>query len=267
MGEYMVDHGTIERIASDLGLLGIQSGDVILVHSSLKSLGHVEGGAETVIQGLLRAVGDDGTLLIPALSYKQNPYYIHNTRKSPSNIGTIAEYFRKREGTRRSLHPTHSVCGVGGAVSELFRYHHLDRTPCGVNSPFNRMIDFGAKIIMLGCGLKPNTTMHALEEYGKVPYLFGEDCLYTITDWDGNTRRIKYKRHGFGSWRQRYDRVAQLPSTSFIRCGDVLKARTFVLDTQGLKTAVISKLRETPYFFVEQTKGNRKSEIGNQKLQ
>ena len=247
----MINQDTTERIASDLKALGIQSGDVILVHSSLKSLGYVEGGPETVIQGLLRAIGDDGILLMPALSYMQNPHHIHSTRETPSNVGTIPEYFRKRAGTLRSVHPTHSVCGIGKAVSELFKYHYLDDTPCGTNSPFNKMINSGAKIIMLGCGLKPNTTMHTLEEYENPPYLFGEDCVYTITDWNGNTYEKKYRHHGFSGWTQRYDRVAQLSSDHFIRCGNVLKAQTFVIETQGLKTAVVSKLREDPCYFVD----------------
>lgn len=187
----MINQDTTERIASDLKSLGIKSGDIILVHSSFKSLGYVECGIETVVQGLLRAIGDDGTLLMPALSYMQNPPLMHSTHETPSNVGAIPEYFRKRAGTFRSIHPTHSVCGVGKDVSELFKYHHLDDTPCGPNSPFNRMINFGAKIIMLGCGLRPNTTMHALEEYENPPYLFGEDCIYIITDGDGKTYEKK----------------------------------------------------------------------------
>jgi len=249
----MISQDTTERIASDLKALGIQRGDVILVHSSLKSLGYVEGGPETVIQGLVKATGDDGTLLMPALSYMQNPHHIHNTRETPSNVGAIPEYFRKRAGTLRSIHPTHSVCGIGKAVSKLFKYHHLDDTPCGPNSPLNRMIDSGAKIIMLGCGLRPNTTMHALEEYENPPYLFGEDCVYTITDWNGKTYEKKYKHHGFSGYVQRYDRIALLSSDSFINCGNVLKSQTFVLETQGLKTAVISKMREDPCYFVDKS--------------
>ena len=107
--EYMIDQNTIERIASDLEALGIQSGDIVLVHSSLKSLGHVKGGPETVIQGLLQAIGDDGTLLMPALSYGQEPHHTHSARETPSNVGAIPEHFRKREGSLRSIHPTHSV--------------------------------------------------------------------------------------------------------------------------------------------------------------
>jgi aminoglycoside 3-N-acetyltransferase len=247
----MNDQDNINKIAGDLETLGIRHGDMILVHSSLKSLGYVNGGPETVIQGLLKAIGDDGTLLLPALSYQQNPHHIHNVRETPSNVGTIPEYFRKKAVTIRSFHPTHSVCGIGKSVSELFKDHHLDQTPCGQNSPLNKMIGFGAKIVMLGCGLRPNTTMHALEEYENPPYLFGDNCVYTITDWDGNTYEKSYKTHGFVGWTQRYDRIAELDSEPFIISGKVLDAQTFVIDTKGLRSAVLSKLRKDPCFFVD----------------
>lgn len=247
----MINRDTVGKIAYDLRELGIQNGDIILVHSSLKSLGHVDGGPETVIRGMLKALGDDGTLLMPALSYGQIPHHIHDSRKTASNVGTIPEFFRKREGTLRSLHPTHSVCGIGKLASRLLESHHLDRTPCGSCSPFNKMIDMEAKILMLGCGLRPNTTMHALEEYEVPPYLFGGDCVYTITDLEGNTRRVKYRTHGFRGWKQRYDRVADLPTDSIIRSGNVLKAQSHLLNTQELKAAVLEKMREIPCFFVD----------------
>jgi len=247
----MDEHQTTERIASDVRTLGVQPGDIILVHSSLKSLGYVPGGPETVIRGLSQAVTPDGTLLLPALSWKQQPPHIHSTLHAPSNVGAIPEYFRTRPGTRRSVHPTHSVCAIGRAAEELLRDHYLDSTPCGPHSPFRTMIDRGAKIVMLGCGLRPNTTMHALEEYVEPPYLLGPPRLYTITDADGRTYTKTYRPHGFGQWRQRYDRVADLPDTSFLRAGRVLEAETFVLDAMGLRSAVLAKLREDLFFFVD----------------
>ena len=104
----------IHHISEDLSALGVRRGGVLLVHSSLRSLGYVPGGAETVIRGLLHALGEEGTLLLPSLSYDhatpRNPYF--DIRRTPSNVGAIAEYFRQRPGTLRSMHPTHSVCGT-----------------------------------------------------------------------------------------------------------------------------------------------------------
>ena len=246
----MNEQQTVARIAEDLGKLGVDPGDVVLVHSSLRSLGEPRVQAETVVQGFLRALGPEGTLLFPALSYKQQPKDIHSTLASPSNVGALPEYFRQRPGTVRSVHPTHSISGVGPAVAQLFRDHELDTTPCGPHSPLHRLLGMDAKIVMLGCGLLCNTTMHALEEFTEPPYLFGGDCSYAITDATGRTYRKTYRTHGFAGWVQRYDRIAELGVDGLIVSGQVLAAETQVIHTRLLKEPVIAKMRENPLFFV-----------------
>ena len=137
---------TRERLASDLRALGVREGGVLLVHSSLSALGWVPGGPETVIQGLLTALGPEGTLLVPALSFAtvtpEQPVF--DVRTTPSCIGAIAEHFRTRPGSLRSVHPSHSVCGVGPRAHELLANHDVDRTPVGPNSPFRRLRAVGA---------------------------------------------------------------------------------------------------------------------------
>lgn len=61
---------TKEDICRALSELKIEAGDTVLVHSSLKSMGYVEGGAETVIEALLMSVGDSGTIVMPTFTQK-----------------------------------------------------------------------------------------------------------------------------------------------------------------------------------------------------
>ena len=246
--------GCFSRIAAELKDLRVLPGDTILVHSSFKSLGNVPGGIETVILGLLQAVGPDGTLLMPALSWALRPPEVSDWRSTPTSVGAIPEYFRTREGTSRSVHPTHSVCAIGKRAHELLDDHGLDCTPCGMHSPFRKVAETNGKIVMLGCGLRPNTTMHALEECIEPPYLFGPRHAFTISDRQGRTYQKEYITHGFAShgYTQRYDKVMELDSSSFLLGkGHVLQAITFVLDASRLKSAVLRKLKEDPYFFVE----------------
>ncbi len=243
----------IEAIARDLAALGVQEGDVLLVHSSLSSMGHVPGGPETVVQGLLEALGNGGTLLMPALSYDhvtpKQPVF--DVRRTPSNVGAIPEYFRRRAGTRRSLHPTHSVCAVGAWAAPLLRDHGLDRTPCGPHSPFHRLRQCEGKILMLGCSLYPNTSMHAIEEMVEPPYLFGGSLTYRLIDWEGEARDRTYLAHGFEGFEQRYDRVADYLTAPDLVQGPILEATAYLIDAPALWDAALAAYRETPLTFVD----------------
>jgi aminoglycoside 3-N-acetyltransferase len=243
---------TAEQIAADLHALGVREGGVLMVHSSLSSMGHVPGGPETVIRGLLAALGPQGTLLLPALSYayvrRKAPLF--DVRRTPSNVGAIPEYFRRRHGTRRSLHPTHSVSAVGPMTAELLDDHIRDTTPCGPHSPFHKLREVDGQILMLGCGLRPNTSMHAIEELIVPSYLFGPPITYTLVDFDGRTFEKTYTSHGFRRWWQRYDRVAQVMSPTDLVAGPVLEATAHLIHAPGLWDAVLRKMREDPLAFV-----------------
>jgi aminoglycoside 3-N-acetyltransferase len=241
-----------DRIAADLTALGVRAGGMLLVHSSLSALGHVPGGAETVIRGLLQALGPTGTLLFPTLTYERvttrNP--IFDVRHTRSNVGIIPETFRTRPGSMRSIHPTHSVAAVGALAREMLVDHLLDTTPCGPHSPFHRLPHMGGQILMLGCGLRPNTSMHAIEEIVVPPYLFGPQVPYVLVYPDGKSHEKVYTSHGFRGWRQAYDRVARLLEAPSLSQGPVLQAKAHLLEAEALWAAALDALRRDPFAFV-----------------
>ena len=249
----MQEREVARRIADELLSVGVRPGGVLLVHSSLSAMGHVIGGAETVIQGLLEAMGSEGTLLMPALSYEivTPERSTFDVRRTPSNTGAIPEYFRTRSGTRRSVHPTHSACGVGPLTEALLGEHILDITPCGSHSPFRRLRDVGGQILMLGCGLKPNTSMHGIEELAEPPYLFGPPLVYRLVLSDGRIQRKAYRQHNFIGWVQRYDRVGALLSQDGLKTGYVLDAKAYLLEASALWEAALTALRQDPLYFVD----------------
>ncbi len=236
-------------LAHDLRTIGLRRGDVVLVHASYRALGIDH--PETLIQALIQVIDDAGTLLFPALSYNQTPPTVHNTLTTPSCVGFLTEYFRTRIGTQRSLHPTHSVCAIGARVSELLGDHRDDTTPCGSLSPFHKLLHGGGKILMLGCGLRPNTTMHAIEEYVQPPYLFGAPLTYTLTDAAGITFVKTYTPHGFAGFVQRYDRIAALLDDRQLVPGSVGAASAYLIDASALHQQVLAQLTRDPFFFVE----------------
>jgi aminoglycoside 3-N-acetyltransferase len=243
---------TRDRIAADLSGLGVRQGGVLLVHSSLSALGHVPGGAETVIRGLLQALGPEGTLLLPTLTYEHvTPKHpIFDVRRTPSNVGIIPETFRLRPGSMRSIHPTHSVAAVGPLARELLADHVLDTTPCGDNSPFHRLPHVHGQILMLGCGLRPNTSMHAIEEVIVPSYVFGPQVPYILVYPDGEAHEKSYTSHGFEGWSQEYDRVAQVLTAPALSRGAVLRAPAHLIEAEALWAAVLAALRQDPLAFV-----------------
>ena len=109
----------------------------------------------------------------------------------------------------------------------------------------------GGKILMIGCGLKPNTTMHAVEEYARPPYLFGPQREYTFSYAAGDTVQKTYTRHGFVGFWQRYDRMEGLLGDSELVQGRVGNACCHLIQAAALKRVGVERMREEPYYFVE----------------
>src|SRR5688500_10428768 len=97
-------------ITEDLHRLGLAVGDALVVHSSLRSIGPVEGGAEAVVAALLDVVGERGLLVAPTFTYRGERF---DPLTEPGLTGRIAEAVRSWPGALRSWHPTHSVAAIG----------------------------------------------------------------------------------------------------------------------------------------------------------
>lgn len=243
---------TAEKISGQAALLGINKGDTLLVHSSLRSL----GGASPldVIDGLRDALGEEGTLVFPTLSYlncnPRNPVFDYYETKS--NVGALPEYFRTEiKGVVRSMSPTHSCAAIGKNAEFVTNGHILDKTPCGANSPFRRVMELGGKILFIGCGMTCNTSMHAVEELSEPSYLYGGDFEYTFTDSKGMTYKAPCRAHGFKNVAQRYERLADLLTGDELRVGKILKADCHLVETKAMWEKADKKYREEPYYFID----------------
>lgn len=246
------DPAVAARIAGDLGRLGVRRGGVLLVHSSLSALGWVEGGPETAVAGLQQALGDDGTLLLPALSYATvtaaNPRF--DRERTPACVGAIAEHFRTRAGTLRSGSPTHSVCAAGPLAAPIVAGHEEDATPVGPHSPLSRLPGLGGQLLFLGCGMNPNTSMHGVEERVGAPYLFAGEVTYDLVL--GPRRcQVTCRRHAFAGWRQCYFRLHHLLGTDELREGTVLAASAQLVEAAPMWARAEAAMRRDPFAFVE----------------
>jgi len=152
-----------------LDLLGVVPGDTVLMHSALTAIGPVEGGAEAVIDAIMEYLGEEGTLCMSALTFSDKVPFDAATSKA--SVGYLAENFRCRPGTLRSLHPVHSVTASGKYAAWITAGHEELPTGCGEGSPYTKIRDLGGKILLLGVDMDRNTSMHCMEEFLDVSYL------------------------------------------------------------------------------------------------
>lgn len=243
-----------KRIADDLKKLGVNDGDVIMMHTSIKGLHMPDITPKDIFDGLNIALGESGTLLVPALSYisvtLQNPKF--DVKNTESCIGAFPEYFRKNVAQVRSLHPTHSVCAYGRLAKEMTKEHIKDNTPVGENSPFRLLCKENGKILMLGCTLLTNTFMHGVEEYANASYPLAKDPVtYTLIDKNNDSINKEYYPHSFGALVQRYDRIENILSGDEIKCGDVLGGKAYLIDSVALLKKATEKIHEDDRYFVD----------------
>lgn len=156
-----------QQIVRGLRDLGVVSGDLLMVHSSLAAIGPVAGGADTVIDALLEAVGPYGLVAMPSFS-NERPF---DPQTSPTPFGAIAEAFWRRPEARRSKHPTHSVAAIGPASAPMLRNHESADTGYGDGTPYMWLARQGGKVLLMGVDQDRNTTLHAAEALAAGAYL------------------------------------------------------------------------------------------------
>lgn len=191
-------HASVALADIEKGLrkIGIGEGDIIFVHSSADKLNAVEGGPMKILNLLVSIIGKEGTLVMPTFPFDgMAADYLDKNRKfdvrrTASKVGLISELFRRTPGVFRSIHPTHPVCAMGRHAEYFTSEHHLDTRPFGERSPFRKMEEKKAKILMIGVDSTYLTHAHVVEDIlgDKYPYKIYKDDLkeIEITDKDGN---------------------------------------------------------------------------------
>ena len=174
-----VDQGILAKALKELG---IECGDTVFLHSSLKSLGYVDGGPETVIKAFLSVLGNSGTLAVPTFHnfFWDSPDQVWDRQNTPSKMGIISETLRKMPEAFHSPHAPHPIAAVGRLAEDLTeRYNFSDFSD---DSAFARMIELNAAIVMLGVSFDRCTLFHLFEEKYQVPYRQWQEFSGTVID-------------------------------------------------------------------------------------
>ena len=170
---------TSEHFAGALRQVQVGRGAVVYVHSSLSSMGYVQGGADTVIDAFLNVIGPAGTFCVPTIVYAgQGPRPPFDVARTPSAVGRITETLRLRPEARRSDNPTHSVAAIGRQADEITAGHGggegrpspWGELAFGHESPWQRFYDLDAICVLLGVDWEVNTMFHYIQSRFIEPY-------------------------------------------------------------------------------------------------
>ena len=242
---------TVDDIFIGLRELGLRAGDSALAHSSLSSLGRVEGGADAVIDGIIRAISPGGNVLFPtltgseALSPENPPTF--DVLSTPCWTGIIPETARKRPGFVRSAHPTHSVCAFGPKAEWFIEGHEFSPTPCGIGSPYDRLVQVGGYILFVGVTHSSNTTMHYIEEIAGSPWhIQPEIALSTIRHANGRMSQVPVRLHKYGTPRDFARLEPEFLANGIQVNGEIGESTVRLIKAREMVDTVLARMNDDP---------------------
>jgi aminoglycoside 3-N-acetyltransferase len=178
---------TQASLVADIQRLGVAPGDMLMVHSSVRAVGSVIGGPNTIIAALLAALTPAGTLMmylgweeaptelrdLPAeaqqLFHAAYPPYDPRTSGAVREHGMLVERFRSWPGVLRSDHPDCSM-GAWGAKAAWLTAEHPLRYGYGLGSPLHKLCAARGSVLMLGAPLDTITLLHYAEDRAQLPH-------------------------------------------------------------------------------------------------
>ncbi len=247
---------TKQELIKQIEALKIKQTDTLLIHSSMKAIGLVEGGADTVIDAFMDYF-NEGLLVFPTHTWAQmsDSYTLFDPKKEPSCVGILSNLFMKRTGVFRSLHPTHSVAAFGKNAKAFTQGEEHFDTPCPREGCWGKLYDMDAKILFIGCTLQTNTIIHGVEEWNHIPERLSKNPQALKIKFDDNTiiERPVYRHHNLaGDVSKHYGKLTEpLLSLGIATTGKFGDARTILCRTKQMVDLTSYFLKRNQDLFID----------------
>ena len=144
-------------------------GKPVMVHTSLKAIGEIEGGGEVLLSALIEFFTQNGGLLcIPTHTWDKE---LLDLREKHTCLGVLPSLALERTDAVRTMHPTHSMAVFGDSdrVSAFIEGEESVDTPTSPNGCYGRLYSEDGYILLIGVGQEKNTFLHCVEEMLSVP--------------------------------------------------------------------------------------------------
>lgn len=231
-----------------------ESRDCLFMHSSLSACGYIDGGPSSIVETVSPFAT---TQCLPTNAYCYSKHVselgpVFDPSTSPSKVGQITEYFRRQPGCVRSIHPTHAIAAQGPGAQDLCGGHELIDTPCGKGSPYAKLVERDASVLMFGVTVNAYTLFHTAEDAAGCPYLyFPEQWRLRARDYDGNVHQINMRRQDmtvtrrFAKMDVVLEREGLLRRTRLGR-GELL----FIPSSRNVHEFLLDQMKRDPYYLV-----------------
>ncbi|MFC1736268.1 aminoglycoside 3-N-acetyltransferase [Candidatus Hydrogenedentota bacterium] len=177
---------TKSQLINETRKLGLAEGQTVMLHASVKNIGWIVGGPQTILEALLEILTPNGTLMMLA-SWEDNPYdldrwpekrrqsYLEEcpafdprySRADIRKMGILTEYLRTWPGSIRSRHPF-GYTAVGKLADHLVKHEQLQYRD-GSGSPLEKLCEVSGKVLLLGSPTAKVTLLHHAENLAQVP--------------------------------------------------------------------------------------------------
>lgn len=166
-GVIMLDFYTKERIREQLASLNIPRGALVIVHTSLRCIGRVEGGAESLFDLILEYIfSKEGVLCVPTHTWDKafDGAISLDMTINDSCLGAFSKIALSKGGTRTE-NPTHSMVlfGTPERVEALAKLERDIDFPTAKTGAYAALAN-GGYVLLVGVDQSKNTFLHAADE-------------------------------------------------------------------------------------------------------
>jgi aminoglycoside 3-N-acetyltransferase len=261
------------KLRAALHSAGIGAGDTLLVHSNFEPDSGFLGSPQDLVNALADAV-PQGNLLMVSIPFRGAAYdYLalnkpFNVRKTMSMMGLATEMFRRREGTLRSMHPTHPVLAYGKDAAWLVADHERCLYPCGVGSPFEKVHRLHGKLLFFDVSFQSITFFHYVEDLLKdrLPFPVYGERLFSVAAVDANGANHVVQTYAFNKEVRRAagKLEAEMQRQGLIRDGRVGNSRFQVATTADVVACFTAMVEagNLPYGPVTDGSGGKGDDVG-----
>ena len=162
---------TKQEIIDGLEAIGLKQGDVVLIHTAMRTFGYIDGGAATVMEAFLEVLGPRGTLVAPSFTFchegEDDP--VIDPRQDRSEMGAITEAVRQHPQALRSTAFRHSFAALGRRAQVITEVDPA-LSSFDLRSSFGVMLGLDTQVVLCGLTYQSSTSHHFAELVCDVSY-------------------------------------------------------------------------------------------------